>query len=80
MTLLDLTPRVAVSDRLATLPVVIIGAGGTDPAVPETIDSEQAEQRTVRAARCRGSSGVTVGASWRRSVIAMWRYRASGAS
>ncbi|GMM95547.1 FAD-dependent oxidoreductase [Microbacterium sp. MTN4-26] len=27
MTLLDLTPRVAVSDRLATLPVVIIGAG-----------------------------------------------------
>lgn len=27
MTLLDLTPRVAVSDRLATLPVLIIGAG-----------------------------------------------------
>ena len=27
VTMLDLTPRVAVSDRLATLPVVIIGAG-----------------------------------------------------
>jgi cation diffusion facilitator CzcD-associated flavoprotein CzcO len=27
MTLLDLTPRAAISDRLATLPVVIIGAG-----------------------------------------------------
>ena len=27
VTMLDLTPRAAVSDRLATLPVVIIGAG-----------------------------------------------------
>ena len=72
MTLLDLTPRVAVSDRLATLPVLIIGAGpiglaaganllerGIDFEILEAGDSAAASVRQWGHTRLFSHRGVT---------------------
>ncbi|TFV54426.1 flavoprotein [Mycobacterium sp. PS03-16] len=77
MTLLDLTPRAAVTDRLATLPVVIIGAGPIGLAAAANL-VERGVDFTILEAGDRVASSIRLWGHTR--LFSPWRHLIDPAS
>ena len=77
MTLLDLTPRTAVADRLASLPVVIIGAGPIGLAAAANL-AERGIDFTVLESGDRVASSIRLWAHTR--LFSPWRHLVDPAS
>jgi cation diffusion facilitator CzcD-associated flavoprotein CzcO len=77
MTLLDLTPRTATSDRLATLPVVIIGAGPIGLAAAANL-AERGIDFTILEAGDRVASSIRLWGHTR--LFSPWRHLIDPAS
>lgn len=77
MTLLDLTPRVASSDRMATLPVLIIGAGPVGLAAAANL-AERGIDFTVLEAGDRPASAIRLWGHTR--LFSPWRHLIDPAS
>lgn len=77
MTLLELTPRVAAADRLATLPVVIIGAGPIGLAAAANLVERDLDFTIVES----GSAVASAVAQWGHTrLFSPWRHLIDPAS
>lgn len=84
MTITTLTRKTALTGTGALVALALAACGttadnGDDGSASPEVDAPSAVAKTPATDEASGSA-VTVGASWRRSVIATWRYRASDAS